>query len=181
MVGGLQSAVALGSLFLVLACGTEFAAAADADSIQGEWEVVSVERGGAAVEGREQRNYVVKKGTVTVVGGPSPVEMTYEINESTAPKTLDLAMDRDGNKVTMPSIYKLDGDTLVINSAAPGEPRPTDFTTTQDGHETLVTLKRVVTATKASSVGALDYLSQPITWATTRVHSFLFGGASPRY
>lgn len=63
------------------------------------------------------------------------------------PKSIDVVPD--GAQVQdklVRGIYKLDGDTLTICMAEPGQPRPKEFKASKETHNTLMTLRRVSSA-----------------------------------
>jgi uncharacterized protein (TIGR03067 family) len=68
---------------------------------------------------------------------------TFELHRGT-PSQMDMATvnHHDQSKLFTKAIYKLEGDRLTYCVAAPGQPRPTEFTTKPDDGNTLVVLQR---------------------------------------
>jgi RNA polymerase sigma factor (sigma-70 family) len=111
----------------------------DRTRLQGEWQVTAVKMGspeheavllGTRVAFREDR--------VTYF-----FESTYTLDARATPKRIDMtAVEGDAKGVLIRAVYRLDGDTLTLNVAQHGGPRPAGFE--PDGARTmLLTLERV--------------------------------------
>src|SRR5262249_22649487 len=123
---------------MVLAAFLLFAVALPADDrgeqdkLQGTWAVTSGEEGGkplpaAKVDGGQ---VCITKARVRVRNKEDNREMTYKLDPSKQPKTIDLTTAEGPDKgKTAHGIYVLDGDTLKICFAPPGKERPADFST----------------------------------------------------
>lgn len=130
--------------------------------LQGEWEVVEVE-----AKGRKTPQAVIKdrrpmlnvdvrtRGYTTATGQPAlSVRVVADIKsgpgqsrtvdvklrDSLPVRQIDLVDEKDGVEQ---GIYKLEGDTLTMCFAAPGEPRPVAFTTGEQSKNWVIVLKRV--------------------------------------
>jgi uncharacterized protein (TIGR03067 family) len=86
---------------------------------------------------------VFNKGTATwQFGGPEGVEQinaNFRHNPSKDPKEIDLAADPDAPQRTMPGIYKIEGDLLII---CLGAERPTQFIGGANRKASLLVFKR---------------------------------------
>lgn len=68
---------------------------------------------------------------------------SYTVDTSKKPATMDIRVDVDGKKgKTVLAIYVLSGDTLKVCYQLGGDSRPTDFTSTKDNRQFVVTYKR---------------------------------------
>ena len=75
--------------------------------------------------------------------GKSFAGTTIAIDPSRGPKTIDVIPDGGKNRCErVLGIYKLDGDTLTICMAAPGQPRPTALRAEKGSGWTLRTFRR---------------------------------------
>jgi len=114
--------------------------------LEGEWSMVSCERDGQTLP----REFVktgsrTAKGneTTVILGGQTLLKAAFSVDPTTAPKTIDYILTAGANVgETQAGIYVLEGDTVTFCFAAPGDPRPTEFTTRGRGSGTLVVWKR---------------------------------------
>ena len=139
-------------LFL-LAVATPGLGASDKDSgegdlakLQGQWVVVSLEHRGHVAEPAdfEGQSSVYEKNRWTwKVGDKVMRRGIITLNSTRSPKAIN-TWDSDGphEDETVPGIYQLDGDTLKLCFAMPGEKRPTEFTTKAGTGAILVVYKR---------------------------------------
>jgi uncharacterized protein (TIGR03067 family) len=74
--------------------------------------------------------------------GKGAIKGTFKADASKKPKTIDAFFEEDGKKVTVLSIYELEGDTLRVCAAAPGKPRPKEFKTEKGDDQELTVYKR---------------------------------------
>jgi uncharacterized protein (TIGR03067 family) len=137
-------------LFLALTPGVR---ATDNDSakddlakLQGQWVVVSLEHRGHPAEPAdfEGQSSVYEKNRWTWKVGDKVMRRGIITLDSTrTPKAIN-TWDSDGphEDETVPGIYQLDGDTLKLCFAMPGEKRPTEFTTKSGTGAFLVVYKR---------------------------------------
>ena len=131
----------------------------DSDRLQGEWQVTEIH-----VKGRKTPDEVLKDRKASLrlrlllAGNALPgdkgrhlsgelqtgpeanrtIEIT--IDPDRPAKHIDFLDDRDRAEA---GIYKIDGDTLMMCFAAPGEPRPIAFTTNEQAKNWVIVLKRV--------------------------------------
>jgi uncharacterized protein (TIGR03067 family) len=103
----------------------------DLEKMQGEWTIVSVEQGGKKKAPDEE----FKKLKLTITGeewkvrsgDEEKIKMTFKIDPSKDPKTIDLTI-KSGGKVSR-GIYKLEGDTLTVCRTFADAERPKEFKT----------------------------------------------------
>ncbi len=103
-----------------------------ADPLLGKWETVMVIRGdvpddglkGAIREHLDGGQYSV----TPAAGSKSPkVAGSYTVDTTKTPPHIDMMPDTGKYKgETLKGVYKLDGDSLVVAFAEPGQPRPGD-------------------------------------------------------
>ncbi len=138
--------------FLLAVVNPEFGAS-DKDSgegdlakLQGQWVVVSLEHRGHVAEPAEfegQSSVYEKNRWTWKVGDKVMRRGIITLNSTRSPKAIN-TWDSDGphEDETVPGIYQLDGDTLKLCFAMPGEKRPTEFTTKSGTGAILVVYKR---------------------------------------
>jgi uncharacterized protein (TIGR03067 family) len=118
----------------------------DLAKLQGQWVVVSLEHRGHVAEPAdfEGQSSVYEKNRWTwKVGDKVMRRGIITLNSTRSPKAIN-TWDSDGphEDETVPGIYQLDGDTLKLCFAMPGEKRPTEFTTKAGTGAILVVYKR---------------------------------------
>src|SRR5262245_56018434 len=84
----------------------------DKDQLQGEWVVVKAEVAGKELASLKDKKLVVKGDEWTA---PTGRELTFKFKLDAAknPKQIDLKLDAGGAEMTLPGIYKIEGDTLT--------------------------------------------------------------------
>src|SRR5262245_2796853 len=114
----------------------------DKDLLQGEWTVVSMERGGKQAPEEEVKKikFAVKDDTITVNDGRKDEAAKFKIDAGKKPKTIDIMPEPDEKKVL--GIYELKGDELKICFTKGGGERPTEFATKADSEQVLIVFKR---------------------------------------
>jgi uncharacterized protein (TIGR03067 family) len=115
----------------------------DNAAIVGQWRVTELRCDGKRQKTPDKDRYTFSQGIVKIqtVGNP-PAELHYRLEPTTTPRRLDMVLRVDGNEQVSPMVYELRGDVLRICYSQPGEPRPTDLTTTAGDRRTLITFAR---------------------------------------
>jgi RNA polymerase sigma-70 factor (ECF subfamily) len=119
----------------------------DKDAILGTWKVEKVEVDGMDGSDNTEEGLKFKGAMLTFTAdkiaaksGEKSVELTYKLDPSAKPKTIDL--DNGGGKSWM-SVYSLDGNTLKICSPRePGGNRPAEVGTKEGSSSFMLVLKR---------------------------------------
>src|SRR5262245_49301280 len=128
------------------------AAKGDLAQLQGEWSMVLGSADGLPMpeETRKQMKRICKGDeATTMMGDQIYLKAKITLDPSKKPKTIDYQMIEGFTKgKTQLGIYEIEGDTFKACFGAPGDPRPTDFTTKAGDHRTLSVWKRVKAATK---------------------------------
>lgn len=113
---------------------------------QGEWSMVSGSANGQAMpeELRKQMKRVCQADeATTMMGAMVYLKAKITIDPAKQPKTIDYQMTEGVTKgKTQLGIYELQGDTFRSCFSAPGDPRPTDFSTQPGDQRTLTVWKR---------------------------------------
>ena len=119
----------------------------DLKNIQGTWQFVSMVVGGHEEQMPAENRLVITADLMKIVyPKDDPMGWKYTIDPSKDPREMDQYPEEDpGHPIHQKAIYSLDGDTLKINSAAAGKPRPTSFESKKGDFGGVWILKRVVT------------------------------------
>src|SRR5262245_27712809 len=125
------------------------AVAADADAelkaLEGNWVIDA-----AKLDGRDHTDdyagmRLILKGTdYTIEFGENSDKGTFSVNAEKMPKWIDIKTGAKGPFMgkTLPGIYKIDGDKLVLCCHADAETRPGDFDAKSKTRNMLLTYKR---------------------------------------
>jgi uncharacterized protein (TIGR03067 family) len=133
----------VGSLSAIGASGQE-KGKTDQDKIQGTWTFVTVEKGGV-----ESTNDIPKDAKVIfttdkvkIQAEGKEMEIGYKLDPSKKPGHIDLTINEGGKDAVLKGVYKLEGDTLKVCFAGPGEKRPTELRSELGSSEMYVVMKR---------------------------------------
>ncbi len=115
--------------------------------IEGEWKMTRGVFNGAPLA-PEMVAYCTRitRGDVTrIVAGPQEMlHAKFTLDSTQAPRAIDYVNLAGSNKGKMQAgIYEVEGDELTISIAAPGKPRPKDFSTAKGDGRTLTVWTRV--------------------------------------
>jgi len=111
--------------------------------LEGEWRMVSCVRDGFPLDSmmlKHGRRVAKGNETTTLFGNQVFMKARYAVDRTKEPKTIDFFL-ADGQ--TQYGIYELDGANFKVCFAAPGQLRPTEFTSTQGDGRTLTVWSRV--------------------------------------
>jgi uncharacterized protein (TIGR03067 family) len=133
----------VGSLGAIGASGQE-KGKADGDKIQGTWTFVAVEKGGVEANDDipKDAKVVVTADKVKIQAQGKEMEIGYKLDSSKKPAHIDFLVNEGGKEAVLKGIYMLDGDTLKICFAPPGEKRPTELRSELGSSEMSVVMKR---------------------------------------
>jgi uncharacterized protein (TIGR03067 family) len=116
------------------------------EQLQGAWQVVAGEVGGAKPPADElRREKLVIKGdqwTYQWSKIREPEQAAYELDPAKSPPAIDLRITSGDKKgKTLPGIYTVEGDTLKVCYDRTGKERPTAFET-RNTQRVLIVFKR---------------------------------------
>jgi uncharacterized protein (TIGR03067 family) len=140
--------VALATGALVVGAAVLFARADEKDSkkLDGEWTVVRAEKDAKQLPDGERKatKVTIANGVLTIDTGKRQESVTFTLDETTKPKSIDLRPVKLPNQLER-GIYKLDGDELTICWGGTDKPdaRPSEFKTSKDFGGRLLVLKKV--------------------------------------
>jgi len=123
----------LAVLMTALLLGGGDPAKTDLDKLQGTWVLVSMQTEGHDVAAEDFKDWtaVYEQNRVTLRAGDRVRRRgIVTLDPSRKPKAIN-TWDQDGpyDDQTVPGIYELEGDTLKLCVARPGQERPNEFTT----------------------------------------------------
>lgn len=125
---------------LLVASGTALADDKEKDKLDGVWMVESLERNGQPAGADVTQNF-----KLSITGEKLKIERqgneregTIKIDSTKKPKEIDITV---GDRATK-GIYELEGDTLKICQARPGDDRPTELSAKEGSNQMLMVLKR---------------------------------------
>jgi uncharacterized protein (TIGR03067 family) len=129
------------SVVILFAVHGSSSAADHASTIEGRWEIVSVEFAGTVVPGLEGSALVLGDGKKTLTLPDGRVENgTYQLDSDSRPAQIDSTTEsKDGVEK---GIYVLEGDTLKLCLASGGGARPREFVTSAGTDQLLIVLRR---------------------------------------
>jgi uncharacterized protein (TIGR03067 family) len=131
----------------LLLAGATFAADKDAEvkALEGTWVLDAAE-----LDGRDHTDdfagmKLILKGTdYTIEFAENSDKGTFTVNAEKMPKWIDIKTGAKGPFMgkTLPGIYKIDGDKLVLCCHADAKARPTEFDAKKTTRNMLLTYKR---------------------------------------
>lgn len=114
--------------------------------LEGEWRMVSCIRSGAALEPmllKSARRIAKGNETTTLFGKQVFMHAKYAVDRTKSPMTVDFYLSTGE---TQHGIYELDGPNFKVCFAAPGDARPTEFTSAPGDGRTLTVWTRTASA-----------------------------------
>jgi uncharacterized protein (TIGR03067 family) len=161
-------AMALLITALPLAARADDAPKGDLAKLQGAWTAkVALPDGEVPLTIEFSGSKITLKGTHD--GDEFDIKGEVRIDEKASPKTIDWVklVNPDGDDIPeRPSIYKLDGDTWIVCSNAPGAPRPTEIKKGADGPLLYITFRRKKDDDKKDEAKADDLARLQGDWKT---------------
>jgi uncharacterized protein (TIGR03067 family) len=113
----------------------------DPPSLIGNWIGESGIKGGKPSPPEGAMMEFTKEGTMVLKERDKVIPGTYKTDAKKTPGELDISISAGGQNLSLPGIYKIDGDTLTICFAFGGD-RPKKFESPEGSATTLITLKR---------------------------------------
>jgi uncharacterized protein (TIGR03067 family) len=133
-------------LLTPLTTGGEEKVAAELETLQGEWKVISLEHEAHAIPVMDGWGWTITGTEVQLKYAPTPANASLVVDPKQSPKALDLTAleGRDKGKVSL-CIYKFEADRLIVCARIPSSKkgRPTEFKTEPRSESGLITLERV--------------------------------------
>jgi len=113
----------------------------------GLWELERAEGGSGKAKPRKGvlRYQYNRDGTWVVLEGEKEVvgARPFKFDNKAKPATLDTFTSKGGTMPDVLAIYKIEGDTLTLCKAYPGEKRPTEFKVPEESRNYLMVFRRV--------------------------------------
>ena len=132
-------------IFLILSFSTPAMAqthsTSSCDLLTGKWTIREAYKGGKKIE--EQAYLQFDACSFQRVSGADVWQRVIELDDTQAPRWMTIYPQSDPFRgKTLLGIYKVEGDTLYIAHAAPGQPRPTAFESPDDTEQVLSISKK---------------------------------------
>jgi uncharacterized protein (TIGR03067 family) len=147
--------------------------AEDRGTIQGRWKTISLERGGKPIASRTEPNdkmaLLIEGDRYDWTGGDVPMGGTYTLDPTKTPKEIDLRPSSGPDQGrTLKGIYQIEGDTLKVCLAGPGEERAAQFESKEGSRHSLYIMRRVKAGDggRTSIKESLDRLEQALAKRT---------------
>jgi uncharacterized protein (TIGR03067 family) len=110
------------------------------DELQGRWTGVSAEDGSGSWDDPaspvKEREITFQEGKYILKEKHGRLEGTYELDQASNPKSIDLLINFPGGTDTQRGIYSVENDRLTLRLAkrlGSDQPRPTNFIITRPG------------------------------------------------
>jgi uncharacterized protein (TIGR03067 family) len=116
----------------------------DLDGLQGEWQVVAVERDGRVLP-KDQFPFTrlrIRDDFLLHEGGDHDQEVSFQLHPEQQPKAIDMQSTGYHSAEIYNAIYALEGDTLTI-CRPDNDARPTEFASKPGSNILLYTAKRI--------------------------------------
>ncbi len=117
---------------------------ADLPKIEGIWLAESAIADGKPNPRMLGAQFVFGDGKMSIqgAGGEKLPDATFALDATTTPKSIEITTPSAGEGGGGLGIYSIEGDTLKICTARPGDPRPEEFQSTSGSARILIVLKR---------------------------------------
>jgi uncharacterized protein (TIGR03067 family) len=114
--------------------------------LEGEWQMITMSHNGAPLDAAycKMGKRVAQGNELTVFMGPQTIlKAFYAIDRSKRPHTMDYVVTHGSAKGKKQfGIFEITGDSFTTSFAAPGKPRPSDFTSKHGDGRTVTKWKR---------------------------------------